>query len=219
MKTKDIKDGVIRNGIIIPSPEDRKRMQRERWEELRRQHLENVKNGGAILLRSDESVIQMDKEHTPIRSDKEMMHKSICGEIMQLYRTKNSDYGDSFSEGRKVIPGYTASKFYDKFKRFLNLSQGADRKVMDETIEDTLMDLANYAIMEILERRTDAESGLGELFNGQMEEFIKENPPKKSDDIICRACHGKGYNDKLYADGKWRKDHCDLCDGTGRLNP
>jgi hypothetical protein len=31
--------------------------------------------------------------------------------------------------------------------------QGAEQKVKDESIEDTLMDLANYCIMELVERK------------------------------------------------------------------
>ena len=39
----------------------------------------------------------------------------------------------------------------DKFNRFKTLSRGGDQKVNDESIRDTLIDLANYAIMTVVE--------------------------------------------------------------------
>lgn len=39
----------------------------------------------------------------------------------------------------------------DKLNRFKMLSKGKDALVNDESIRDTLIDLANYAIMTIME--------------------------------------------------------------------
>lgn len=39
----------------------------------------------------------------------------------------------------------------DKFNRFKTLSRSDDQKVTDESIRDTLLDLANYALMTVLE--------------------------------------------------------------------
>ena len=39
----------------------------------------------------------------------------------------------------------------DKFSRFKTLSRGGEQKVNDESIRDTLIDLANYAIMTVVE--------------------------------------------------------------------
>ena len=38
----------------------------------------------------------------------------------------------------------------DKLNRFKKLSKNGDAKVADESIRDTLIDLANYALMTIL---------------------------------------------------------------------
>ena len=48
----------------------------------------------------------------------------------------------------------------DKFNRFKTLSRGTEQKVKDESIRDTLMDLANYALMAVLEMEvaTDDDS-------------------------------------------------------------
>lgn len=86
------------------------------------------------------------------------VHASICDGIKDLYRRKNADYGDSFGKARKVVPNYTLGKLYDKFSRYMNLSlAGEDTAQVDESIDDTLMDMANYAIMELTERRLERE--------------------------------------------------------------
>lgn len=79
-------------------------------------------------------------------------HKIICEEINDLYARKNHDYGDSFHQ-TFVEEGMAMARIRlgDKFNRFKNLSRGGDQKVNDESIRDTLIDLANYAIMTVVE--------------------------------------------------------------------
>ena len=80
-------------------------------------------------------------------------HQLICMELNDLYRKKNADYGDSFHE-TFVEEGMAAARIRigDKFRRFKQLTKpNAQQKVKDESIRDTLIDLANYAIMTILE--------------------------------------------------------------------
>lgn len=85
--------------------------------------------------------------------DKEKRHKEICEEIHDLWTRKNHDYGDvfhtSFLEEGMAMPRI---RLGDKLARFKTLSRdGAKQMVNDESIRDTLIDLANYAIMTILE--------------------------------------------------------------------
>ena len=83
-------------------------------------------------------------------------HRKICDDIHNLYAQKNHDYGDSFSKARKVVPHYTLGKLYDKFSRYMTLSLNPEsQRVKSESIKDTLMDLANYAIMELTEMEDD----------------------------------------------------------------
>lgn len=79
-------------------------------------------------------------------------HKIICEEINDLYARKNHDYGDSFHQ-TFVEEGMAMARIRlgDKFNRFKTLSRGEDQKVNDESIRDTLIDLANYAIMTVVE--------------------------------------------------------------------
>ena len=85
-------------------------------------------------------------------NSKVQMHLNICNEINRLYACKNHDYGDSFQQ-TFVEEGMAMARIRlgDKFNRFKTLSRGGDQKVNDESIRDTLIDLANYAIMTVLE--------------------------------------------------------------------
>lgn len=79
-------------------------------------------------------------------------HAEICKSLNSLYERKNHDYGDSFAisfkeEGMAMV----RIRLGDKFNRFKTLSRGADQQIKDESIKDTLLDLANYAIMTLIE--------------------------------------------------------------------
>lgn len=77
--------------------------------------------------------------------------ESILNEIKQLHNRKNADYGDSFD---KTLDEFglvaSATRMSDKFNRFKSLMRcSSSARVEDEKIEDTLIDLASYAIMTI----------------------------------------------------------------------
>lgn len=90
--------------------------------------------------------------------DKIAEHKRLLDEMHELYERKNSDYGDSFAQLRKRYPNFVCMRIFDKLNRLETLMQsGYKAQVADEKLEDTLMDIANYAIMEIVERKIDRE--------------------------------------------------------------
>ena len=89
-------------------------------------------------------------------SNKVEKHAKICKELNALYERKNHDYGDSFhlsflEEGMSM----PRIRLGVKFNRFKTLSRNTKQEVNDESIRDTLIDLANYAIMTILEMEND----------------------------------------------------------------
>lgn len=93
--------------------------------------------------------------------DKLKIHKTLCDETHKLYEDKNSDYGDSFSQLRKRYPNFVCMRLFDKLNRLDTIIQpGYECKVSDEKIEDTLMDIANYALMELTERRAERYAGM-----------------------------------------------------------
>lgn len=74
--------------------------------------------------------------------------RAIVNKMAQTYKAKNSDYGDSFEKSIErygEIAGLT--RISDKFNRLENLILTKEQKVNDENIGDTLLDLANYAVM------------------------------------------------------------------------
>ena len=86
-------------------------------------------------------------------TNKIAIHKTICEDLNKTYEAKNSDYGDSFAKIREEFPESILIRVRDKYERLKTLLQGGEQKVKDESIEDTLLDLANYCIMEVVERR------------------------------------------------------------------
>lgn len=79
-------------------------------------------------------------------------HEKLCQELNTLYAKKNKDYGDSFHQ-TFLEEGYAMSRIRlsDKLNRFKSLSRRGTQEVKDESLRDTLIDLANYALMTILE--------------------------------------------------------------------
>lgn len=80
------------------------------------------------------------------------IHKEICSKLSETYKAKNNDYGDSFAKLRTKYPNAILIRLSDKLNRLDTLIMGGKQEV-DESIDDTLLDLANYAIMELVERR------------------------------------------------------------------
>ena len=79
-------------------------------------------------------------------------HYAICQKLNQVYKAKNHDYGDSFGDTYKKLGIISAvTRLSDKMNRLMSLAVSHDAQVKDEKIEDTLLDMANYAIMTLIE--------------------------------------------------------------------
>lgn len=83
------------------------------------------------------------------------VHKELLDGLHNLYITKNRDYGDSVHD---TYEKYGLVSFLvrleDKLNRARTLSK-QDAVVVDEKIEDTLLDMANYAILAVIELKGD----------------------------------------------------------------
>lgn len=72
---------------------------------------------------------------------------SECIKMVQLYAKKNHDYGNSFNQGMDVIGlPYGIGRLYDKMNRIITLTK-VKAEVSDESIKDTIQDLACYSVM------------------------------------------------------------------------
>lgn len=83
--------------------------------------------------------------------DRITMNRHIHAKLIDTYERKNHDYGDSFVKVREKYPEAIMIRLMDKLNRLEVLLKGNRAMVKDESVKDTLSDLANYAIMELVE--------------------------------------------------------------------
>lgn len=87
-------------------------------------------------------------------------HKALCDELNEIYIRKNADYGNSFGDMFQELGILTAiTRIGDKYNRIKTLAKKSEqeRAVKDESIRDTLIDMANYCIMTVVEMDAAAE--------------------------------------------------------------
>jgi hypothetical protein len=79
-----------------------------------------------------------------------MSFEEITKKMNELYQRKNQDYGNSFDNTLDefgIVAGLI--RINDKVNRLKSIYKSSEVRVNDERIEDTLMDLANYAVMSL----------------------------------------------------------------------
>ena len=83
--------------------------------------------------------------------NKEELFKEITTEMLNIFIKKNTDYGSSVSDTYRDF-GLVSFlvRIQDKLNRLKTLSK-QDSLVKDEKVEDTLIDLANYSILALIE--------------------------------------------------------------------
>lgn len=101
--------------------------------------------------------------------------KDVLDNMLDVYTVKNNDYGDSFSKQLDEF-GVLASivRMSDKVERLKTLSNGISAMVKNESIEDTLLDLANYSAMTYmwLKNKNDENIEKGDCRNGWVGGFL-----------------------------------------------
>ena len=77
--------------------------------------------------------------------------KDILNKMYEIYERKNADYGDSFAKSYEefglVSPVIRLSDKVERLKTLCN----KEAQVKDESIIDTLIDIAVYAVLTVLE--------------------------------------------------------------------
>lgn len=79
--------------------------------------------------------------------------KELTTKMYETFKKKRNDYGPSTRDTwEKYGPISMLVRMDDKMNRFKNLAIGDTKQlVKDESVKDTLLDLANYALITILE--------------------------------------------------------------------
>lgn len=107
---------------------------------LRSAHLKEGKDSTV----GNDSVIAKERKDTASFED-------ILQEMQELYNKKNHDYGNSFSDTIKEFGFVPAiARINDKMQRLKQLVKGEKMQV-NESMRDTLMDMANYCVLTIME--------------------------------------------------------------------
>lgn len=176
-----VKDGKTYNNILMTERAQAKLRDREQKEKELIERLKgNMSNAKSLMDRMGE---RKQAEYTPAGKvediEKEtvidsnvingaktyMTTTKIFDEILETmrktYYAKNTDYGSSFDKGIDRY-GWTSFKtrIFDKFNRIESILDKKEKDinhqplVQDEKLEDTLMDMANYAILAIIYLRT-----------------------------------------------------------------
>lgn len=84
--------------------------------------------------------------------------EKITKEMLDICSKKNSDYGSSVNDtySKYGMVAYLV-RMEDKLNRARTLTQNKSQKVDDEKIRDTLIDLANYSILAVIELDNERE--------------------------------------------------------------
>nr|DAQ00308.1 MAG TPA: Nucleotide modification associated domain 1 [Caudoviricetes sp.] len=99
-------------------------------------------------------------------TQKEKAHKELTDGIHEMFLKKNRDYGNSFENSLDewgLLP--SVIRIQEKLDR-TKTSLKKELLVNDESVEDTFLDLANYAIMTVMwlekQKRDKVENELGD---------------------------------------------------------
>ena len=82
---------------------------------------------------------------------KEDQFKAITENMLNTFVAKNSDYGNSFEQSCDTFGTVAAVvRMNDKMNRINKLYNNTKIARVDEKLEDTLLDLANYCILTVM---------------------------------------------------------------------
>lgn len=125
-------------------------------------YINNLPTGGYICVDKacplsifNRKVIKYPSHNQAPASDESSRFREMCESMIETYEKKNHDYGDSFhktfQEYGMVMP---CIRLEDKVNRLKSLVDN-NAEVTNESVEDTLLDIANYAIMTLMEKKQD----------------------------------------------------------------
>ena len=95
-----------------------------------------------------ESMVK-DEPENMTENKPQSLFNTLLDQIKDTHERKNHDYGNSFAKSMDEFGMSAAAiRLTDKLSRFKSLIK-SEAQVKDESIEDTLLDMATYAIMTV----------------------------------------------------------------------
>lgn len=119
------------------------------------------------------------------------MHKELCRKLNETYEKKNHDYGNSFGDTFDKLGVISAiTRISDKYNRLVSLCTKSEeeRKVKDESITDTLLDMANYCIMTVIELHKDDVESEDKISENKTDETNNTNGYANVEDGNAQYC-------------------------------
>lgn len=134
--------------------------------------------------------------------------EKLMAEMLEIYKAKNKDYGDSFSESFEEF-GLIAPvvRMNDKINRIKSLSKKGGRQVKDESLRDSLMDLANYALMTVVEldlqieeweRKNIGTVEIPDAFQKAIMDHVRESKLENNSDRVLQRIESLDDDKKYY---------------------
>lgn len=84
------------------------------------------------------------------RNDLFLFHGDLCNKALALMKKKNADYGGEvdpfYNFQTHGVLGFLV-RMHDKLCRLESFRRNGSLQVQDESVEDTLVDLINYAVL------------------------------------------------------------------------
>ena len=90
-----------------------------------------------------------------LKMDRLGIYQHLLANLEETYKNKNNDYGNSVADTYEKFGNLSfLVRITDKYNRLLTLCNpnAPEQKVKDEAIEDTILDLANYCLLWLVER-------------------------------------------------------------------
>lgn len=95
------------------------------------------------------------KESTTPKIDRLGIYQYLLNNLEETYEAKNNDYGNSVADTYDKFGCVSfLVRITDKYNRLMTLCNPSapEQKVQDEKIDDTILDLANYCLLWLVER-------------------------------------------------------------------
>lgn len=115
--------------------------------------LELETQGKGVITVTHSEIVLFAKEKE-LADTRESEIKKAAAELGDLLARKNRDYGSSFTQQYEKYGLMSALIRMDDKMRRLETLQGGQQAKVDESISDTLLDLAGYALLAYLETKT-----------------------------------------------------------------